>query len=136
MERPNDLKIGDKFVVVHPSQYTSDYKNELPHMVFNEGDILTLIYDDGTEMPSFCCEETAVVEYCSFHRLIPHKESKSNKREKFFRVYADGLATREFDHEKYLYSFGKQTFYVSEPYKAPIFECHIDRRPAVEVFET
>jgi len=63
MERPSNLKVGDKFVVGLSLDGTR-------HHTFNTGEVLTLTEDDGTSCPEFTngSEEC----YVAFERLTPY----------------------------------------------------------------
>jgi len=63
MQRPNNLKVGEKFKVIERNYY------------FNVGEIISLKKDDGTENPFFWKEDKSDFWSINFSSLEPYPKS-------------------------------------------------------------
>jgi len=63
MQRPNNLKVGEKFKVIERNEY------------FNVGEIISLKRDDGTENPYFWNEDWSEYHCIYFSDLEPHAKT-------------------------------------------------------------
>lgn len=68
MERPENLKVGDKFVVGLDS-------NGDQHHSFAQGEVVSLNWDDKTSAPEFVNKDNTLA-YIDFNRLTPYQETK------------------------------------------------------------
>jgi len=63
MQRPNNLKVGDRFTVIERNNY------------FNVGEIISLKDDDGSTNPDFWSEDKSYFWCISFSDLEPHTKT-------------------------------------------------------------
>jgi len=63
MQRPTNLKAGDKFRVI------------VGYMSFNLGEIVSLQVDDGTDAPFFCKEDKFHYSWINFSKLEPYTKT-------------------------------------------------------------
>lgn len=68
MERPENVKIGDKFVVGLDNDGDE-------HHAYDLGEVVSLRYDDGTECPEFV-NQMGVAEYVTWERLTPYQANQ------------------------------------------------------------
>ena len=69
MQRPENLKIKNKFRVTEESSY------------FNLGDIITLEIDDGTDCPYFWNTDKSIGYHMYFSQLEPYKKTAQRRKE-------------------------------------------------------